>query len=132
MEMKVSFPGNLRVDAEFAGFTVHTDQPLSSGGDAGGPSPFQLFLASIGTCAGFYVLSFLKKRGIEEGAAVTLSSVSDPNTGMVTEVLIDVSLPAGFPEKYRDAVVRAVNQCTVKRHLAAPPVIAVRTAIAEG
>jgi putative redox protein len=131
MEMKVSFPGNVRVDAEFAGFTVHTDQPLSAGGDATGPSPFHLFLASIGTCAGFYVLSFLKKRGIEEGAGVTLTSVSDPNTGMVTDVLIDVSLPAGFPEKYREAVVRAVNQCTVKRHLAQPPTITVRTAVSE-
>jgi putative redox protein len=131
MEMKVSFPGNLGVDAEFAGFTVHTDQPLSAGGDAGAPSPFQLFLASIATCAGFYVLSFLKKRGIEEGAGVTLTTVSDPNTGMVAEVLIDVSLPPGFPEKYRDAVVRAVNQCTVKRHLAAPPTIRVTTAIQD-
>ena len=131
MEMKVRFPGNMSVDAEFAGFTVHTDQPLSAGGDATGPSPFQLFLASIATCAGFYVLSFLKKRGIEEGASVTLTSVADPDTGMVVDVLIDVSLPAGFPEKYREAVVRAVNQCTVKRHLAQPPTITVRTAVAE-
>ena len=121
MEMKVSFPGNVGVDAEFAGFTVHTDQPLSAGGDATGPSPFQLFLASIATCAGFYVLSFLKKRGIEEGASVTLTSVSDTNTGMVTEVLIDVSLPAGFPEKYREAIGRAVDQCAVKKHMIEPP-----------
>jgi putative redox protein len=131
MEMKVSFPGNLRVDAEFAGFTVHTDQPAASGGGGTEPSPFQLFLASIATCAGFYVLSFLKHRGIEEGAGVTLTSVSDPNTGMVAEVRIDVALPAGFPEKYRDAVVRAVDQCTVKRHLAQPPRITVTTAVAE-
>jgi putative redox protein len=131
MEMKISFPGNLCVDAEFAGFTVHTDQPPSAGGDATGPTPFQLFLASIATCAGFYVLSFLKKRGIEEGVSVTLTSVSDPNTGMVGEVLIDIALPGGFPEKYREAVVRAVNQCTVKRHLAQPPTITVRTAVLE-
>lgn len=131
MEIEVSFPGNLCVDAEFAGFTVHTDQPPSAGGDATGPSPFQLFLASIATCAGFYVLSVLKKRGIEEGVSVTLTSVSDPNTGMVGEVLIDIALPGGFPEKYREAVVRAVNQCTVKRHLAQPPTITVRTAVLE-
>jgi putative redox protein len=132
MEMKVSFPGGLRVDAEFVDFTVHTDQPAASGGDGTAPGPFQLFLASIATCAGFYVLSFLRQRGIEESAGVTLTTVSDANTGMVAEVRIDVDLPAGFPEKYRDAVVRAVNQCTVKRHLAQPPVITVKTTVAEG
>jgi putative redox protein len=131
MQMKVSFPGNLRVDAEFAGFTVCTDQPAVAGGDGTAASPFQLFLASIATCAGFYVLSFLKQRGLEEGARVTLTTISDPDTGMVAEVRIDVDLPAGFPEKYRDAVVRAVNQCTVKRHLAQPPAITVKTAVAE-
>ena len=131
MEMKVSFPGDLKVDAEFSGFIVSTDQPRAAGGDGAAPSPFQLFLASIATCAGFYVLSFLKQRGMDRGAGLTLTTIPDPNSGMVAEVQIDVRLPAGFPEKYRDAVVRAVNQCTVKRHLARPPAITVTTTVAE-
>ena len=128
MEINVTFPGNLKVEAGFSGFTVRTDQPAGVGGDGTAPSPFHLFLASLATCAGFYVLSFLKQRGIDEaGAGVTMTTVNDPTTGMVAEVQIDIELPPEFPEKYRDAVVRAVNQCSVKRALAQPPAFTVTT-----
>jgi len=122
MEIDVTFPGNLKVDAEIGGFTVRTDQPSSVGGDGSAPSPFALFLASLASCAGFYVLAFLKQRGLStEGAGLTMRAGRDANTGLVGTVEIDVRLPEDFPEKYRGAVLRAVDQCTVKKHLAHPP-----------
>ncbi len=131
MEINVRFPGNLKVDAEFGGFTVKTDQLVAAGGDGSAPSPFALFLASIASCAGIYVLSFLKQRGLDtEGAGLTLRTVQDPDSGLVGTIEMDVHLPQGFPEKYRDAVVRAVDQCTVKRHLAQPPRFVVSTEVA--
>jgi putative redox protein len=131
MEMKVSFPGNLRVDAEFGAFTVQTDQPATAGGDDTAPAPFSLFLASVATCAGIYVLAFLRQRGLEtEGAGLTMRTATDPETGLVGTIEMDVHLPASFPEKYRDAVLRAVDQCAVKRHLARPPQFKVEAHIA--
>jgi putative redox protein len=128
MEINVTFPGNLKVEAGFSGFTVSTDQPAAVGGDGTAPSPFHVFLASIATCAGFYVLSFLKQRGIDEtSAGVTMTTVNDPITRMVAEVHINIALPPEFPEKYRAAIVRAVDQCSVKRALAQPPVFVVTT-----
>ncbi len=58
MEMIIDFPGGAKVDAHFGNFTVKTDQPMSGGGDGSAPSPFDIFLSSIGTCAGIYVLGF--------------------------------------------------------------------------
>jgi putative redox protein len=131
MEMKVSFPGNLRVDAEFGAFTVQTDQPGTAGGDDTAPAPFALFLASIATCAGIYVLAFLRQRGLETaGAGLTMRTSTDPETGLVGTIEMEVDLPPSFPEKYRDAVLRAVDQCTVKRHLARPPQFKVAARIA--
>jgi ribosomal protein S12 methylthiotransferase accessory factor len=131
MEMKVTFPGNLRVDAEFGGYTVRTDQPRNGGGDGSAPTPFSVFLASIATCAGIYVLGFLKQRGFStEDAGLTMVPVTDPFTGMVAEIRINVDLPAGFPDKYRDAIVRAVNQCAVKKHMEQPPEFTVTTSVA--
>ena len=60
MEMMIDFPGGSRVDAHFGGFTVATDQPPA----ASAPTPFATFLASIGTCAGIYVLGFCQQRGL--------------------------------------------------------------------
>ena len=129
MEMQVYFPGNLRVDADYKGFTIRTDQPVLSGGDGSAPAPFDLFVASIGTCAGIFMLSFMKQRGIDPtGSGVTLRTERNRETGMIGAIELVLQLPAGFPEKYEAAIVRAVDQCTVKRHIHRPPAFSVLTA----
>ena len=122
MDMEVYFPGNKKVHARYRDMVIETDQPVKSGGDGTAPAPFDLFLASIGTCAGFYVLSFLEHRGLSaEEAGITLRQERDPETKMVSKISLEIRLPGDFPEKYREAVIRAAEQCTVKRHLDNPP-----------
>ncbi len=122
MDMKITFPGGKRVDAEYNGFTHKTDQPASGGGDNSAPSPFDLFLASLGTCAGFYVLSFCQGRGIDVSQIELRQSMDwDLESHMIGQVNIEIVLPASFPEKYRAAVVQAAHACTVKKHLQQPP-----------
>ncbi len=122
MNMEIQFPGGVAVDARFKGFTVHTDQPEASGGGGAAPSPFDLFLASIGTCAGLYALRFCQQRSLStEGLAVRLATEKNEGESRVARLRIDLELPEGFPEKYRDAIVRAVDHCTVKRHIFEPP-----------
>lgn len=122
MHMEMSFPGGLRVDADLKGFTVETDQPEKAGGAGSAPAPFDLFLASIGTCAGLYVLQFCKKRDIDTSQlVVSMETIKDPETRRIVTIRIDVRLPENFPEKYIPAVKRAVDQCTVKRHILEPP-----------
>jgi len=121
--IQVSFPGDVRVDAEFRGFTVKTDQPSADGGGGTAPSPFDYFLFSLATCAGFYVVSFCRERGIAtEGLALTMTWDRDPETHLISKFFIAITLPPGFPEKYKSAVIKAADQCTVKRHMLKPPV----------
>lgn len=122
MDMKITFPGNRKVAAEFDGKVVMTDQPVEAGGDGSAPAPFDLFLASLGTCAGIFVLSFCKKRDIPtEGLEIVQSAEWDEAAHRVSKVSLRIKLPKGFPEKYRDSVISTANLCTVKKHLAAPP-----------
>jgi ribosomal protein S12 methylthiotransferase accessory factor len=122
MDMKIYFPGGKRVNAEYNGFTYQTDQPKENGGENTAPSPFELFLASLGTCAGFYVLSFCQQRGIDmAGIELRQSMERDPQTHLVGRINIEILLPASFPEKYRAAIVQAAQLCTVKKHLQSPP-----------
>ena len=126
MQMEVNFPGNKRVDALYKGFTIGTDQPASEGGDGSAPEPFDLFLASLGTCAGVYVVYFCESRNIStDGIRMTLDFTQDEKTHRLQRVAMELHLPAGFPDKYRKAVVRAAEMCTVKRTLADPPEIVV-------
>lgn len=122
MSMKITFPGGLTVNAVFKGFTVTTDQRVENGGGGTAPEPFDLFLASLGTCAGFYALRFCQQRGIvTQGLGLTLVSEKDPEGKRLALVRLEIELPAGFPEKYREAVIRSVDQCAVKRHIVDPP-----------
>lgn len=129
MEMIIDFPGGSRVDAHFGHFTIATDQLP----DVSAPTPFALFLASIGTCAGFYVQEFCRKRLISTDGLRIIERTHAGSNGMIVRISLEIELPAGFPEKYRESVIRAAELCTVKKHLERPPAIEVttRAAVAE-
>jgi ribosomal protein S12 methylthiotransferase accessory factor len=127
MEMLIDFPNGSRVDAHFGNFTVPTDQPPI----ASAPSPFELFLASIGTCAGIYVLGFCQQRGLStEGIHIIQHNHSNPS-GMIDEIDLDIIVPPTFPEKYRDSLIRSAELCKVKKHIEMPPKFTITTKIAE-
>ncbi len=121
-EMRIIFPAGKRVDAEYKGFLIKTDQPVYAGGAGSAPAPFDLFLASIATCAGLYVLSFCQNRDIQtEKAQVVMKTEKNPETKMVERISLEIRLPPEFPEKYRQAIIRAVEGCSVKAHILKPP-----------
>lgn len=120
--LTVEFPGGMRVDAKLKNFTIKNDQPVTSGGEGSAPTPFELFLASIASCAGTYALSFCRNKGIDtKGMRLSMDVERSKETGMVSKVNIDLKLPEGFPEKYRSAIINSMNLCTVKKHMENPP-----------
>ena len=121
MKIEVSFPGGVAVDATVRNHVIHTDQPAPAGADSG-PSPFDLFLASIATCMGFYALRFCQERSLPtEGLGVSLEALRAASGGPVTTIDVQLQLPENFPAKYVDAMKRAVDHCAVKRHMMTPP-----------
>ncbi len=128
MEMKISLEGKKKVNAEFNGQIVMTDQPLQAGGDGSAPAPFTLFLASIGTCAGIYVKSFCDQRNIPtDDIYLTQKMNYNYKTRLIDNIELKVHLPKDFPVKYKAAVINAANLCAVKEHLKNPPQIEVKT-----
>lgn len=120
--MEISFPGGAVVQAHLDAFCIRTDQPPANGGGSTAPSPFDLFLASLGTCAGFYALRFCQERQLPSaGLRLLLETERDDARHRLAKVRLTLILPSAFPEKYRRAIVRAVDQCSVKRTLLDPP-----------
>lgn len=128
-DMIITFAGGKKVNAEFNGFTIKTDQGVYAGGEGSAPEPYTLFLSSIGTCAGIFVLSFCQSRGIPTEGIRLVQSHEAKETGRgIGRIVITIELPPDFPEKYKDAVISAANLCAVKRTIMEPPVFDVRTA----
>src|SRR4030043_1497355 len=133
IEIKITFPGGKKVNAEFDGFVVKTDQPVKYGGDNSAPAPLDYFFASIGTCAGFYILSFCEKRKIP---TENISLVQHIEYGKTTDgkiflerIIIEILVPTDFPEKYHNALVKAAESCAVQKTIMNPPKFEIRTAV---
>ena len=122
LELNVRFPGGKRVDVEVGGFTILTDQLPRDGGDGSAPPPFYLFLGSIATCAGIYALGFCQSRNLStEGLALSMDWDWDPKRPGPAGAALRLRLPQGFPEHYRDGIVKAMELCAVKKNIETPP-----------
>jgi len=117
MEMVIDFPGGSRVDAHFGSFTVKTDQPPASTA----PTPFAVFLSSIGACAGIYVLGFCQQRGLPTDGLRIVQRVHTDMSGRVGKIDLEIQTPPDFPEKYLPSLIKSAELCAVKKHLEKPP-----------
>jgi len=121
--MEITFEGGKVVTAHYHGHAIKTDQPLKNGGTDTAPSPFDLYMASIGTCAGIYVKSFCDNRKIPtDNIRIIQNTIYNKETGLPVDITLDIKLPSDFPEKYRDAVISVAELCKVKKSIANPPV----------
>ena len=128
MEMLIDFPGGQKVDAHFGPFTIETDQPPSSSA----PTPFDVFLSSIGTCAGIYVLGFCRQRNLPtEGIRILQRNHPNRSTGMMDRIELEIQVPPAFPPQYYEALVHSAELCKVKKTLEHPPVFDVKTKLVE-
>lgn len=128
--MEITFDGGKVVTAHLHGHSIRTDQPVANGGENSAPSPFDLFLASIGTCAGVYVKSFCDNRKIPtDGIKVIQHAEYDKETGLPTDINIEIQLPEGFPEKYIASVVSVAELCKVKKTIIAQPKFQITSSI---
>ena len=126
--MKITFPGGKKMNAELDGFIHKTDQALISGGDESAPEPFSVFLSSIGTCTGIYVLRFCQERNIDTAGMEIIQSMDcNSLSGMIDEIKLNIILPEDFPNKYKKAVIKVANLCAVKKHMENPPQFIITT-----
>jgi ribosomal protein S12 methylthiotransferase accessory factor len=124
MDMEIIFPGGKKVDANYKGYIIKTDQPKRDGGDGTAPEPFSLFLSSIGTCAGIYVLRFCQERDIPtDDLRLILRIEKNEETHMVDKIDMEIHLPNTFPDNYKNAIKKTAGLCSVKKHLEKPPEI---------
>ncbi len=120
--MQIKIESNTKINAIYKGFSIKTDQSVAGGGENSAPAPFDLFLASIGTCAGFYIKSFCAQRNIStDGIEIIQKMHYNQAERRIGGIDIEVKLPQDFPAKYKNALLQAAGACAVKKHILNPP-----------
>jgi ribosomal protein S12 methylthiotransferase accessory factor len=120
--IKVRFTGGKRIEAQVGDFTLQTDQPVKYGGEASAPAPFDLFLGSLATCAGIFAWNFCESRQLPtDGLMLEMECIEDEKKKMVGQIIFHLTLPDGFPERYKSGIIRSMELCAVKRHMQIAP-----------
>ena len=122
----VTWDGGVRFTADVRGHKVRVDQPRQGGGEDTAVAPLELVPVALGTCVAYFVHQFLTTRGVDPtGLEVAVGVAGAPNPHRIGRFEVQVRTPAGMPERYREAVVRAAETCTVHHTLTHQPEIVV-------
>lgn len=124
MEVRVEHLGAVQFEIKARQHTVICDQPLDSSGDDEGMTPPELLLASLGSCAAFYAVDYLKRnRILREGvkARVTADKVKGPFR--LDNFKIELEVPGGIDESQMKGLEDAVHRCLIHNTLLNPPAI---------
>ena len=128
--MIITSGGGKKVNAEYRGFSIETDQSVANGGEGTAPEPFMLFLASIGTCAGIYVYSFCQKRDIPTDNVRIIQKHHKAENGKgIYKISLEIEVPEDFPSKYHAAISEAANLCAVKKQIRNAPEFDITTRV---
>ncbi len=114
MDIEIRIKDGFLVEAKTRKHQIQSDQGLESGGEDLYPNPFEYFLSSIGLCAAHYINSFCKQRDIDSKDIKLKQKVSRDEEQKLN-ISFSLSLPPSFPEKYKDALMKAAGSCTVKK-----------------
>lgn len=100
---------------------------MENGGFDEGMTPPELLLASLGSCAGYYVAQYLKSRKLAPaGTRVRVSAEKAANPARMDHFEIEVSVPAACTDDERAGIERAVHKCLIHNTLLHPPSIGIK------
>jgi uncharacterized OsmC-like protein len=124
--------GGDRFALRVRGHEIHTDQPHEAGGSDAGPTPTELFVASLAGCVGFYAERYLRRHDLPaDGLRVVTRFTMSEHPARVGSITLDVVLPQPLAEHRQPVLQAVIEHCTVHNSIALPPEISIRLVIAE-
>jgi uncharacterized OsmC-like protein len=125
MEVQVEHLGAVQFEIKARQHTIACDQPEALGGFDEGMTPPELLLAALGSCAAFYAVAYLKKKGLAApGTRVSITADKVPNPARMDNFQIALSVPIDLSDEHRAGLVQAVHHCLIHNTLLHPPTIA--------
>ena len=132
MEVKITHLDRVKFAIQSRSHTILCDQPGENGGEDSGMTPPELLLASLGSCAAFYAVQYLKTRNLAEtGVEVTVTAEKLKQPARVGNFRVHVACPISLTEEQTEGLMRSVRHCLVHNTLLTPPEIAIELATKE-
>jgi uncharacterized OsmC-like protein len=116
-----------RFQLQVRGHQLLCDQPVADGGTDQGPTPTELFVASLAACVAFYARRFLVRHQLEAaGLRVEAAYTMSPDRpARVASVTLRLGGVPELPGQRRKALLAVVEHCTVHNSIRQTPAIEV-------
>ncbi|MGC1462702.1 MAG: OsmC family protein [Terracidiphilus sp.] len=132
MEVKVSHLGHVRFSIQSRSHSILCDQPAENGGDDCAMTPPELMLASLGSCAAYYAVQYLKTRNLaNNGVAVSVTADKLKQPARLGNFNIHVECPVPLSEEQTEGLRRSVHSCLIHNTLLSLPEVRIELAIAK-
>ncbi|MGA7341465.1 MAG: OsmC family protein [Terracidiphilus sp.] len=130
MEVKVTHLDRVKFAIQARSHSIVCDQPAENGGEDTGMTPPELLLASLGSCAGFYAVQYLRTRSLDDrGVEVSVSAGKLKQPARLGDFRIHVSCPLRLSEEQTEGLRRSVHACLVHNTLLSPPEIVIELTV---
>ncbi len=132
MEVKITHLDQVKFAIHSRSHSILCDQPPENGGTDSGMTPPEFLLASLGSCAAFYAVQYLRTRNLDDsGVEVTVTAEKLKQPARIGNFRIHVSCPVSLTEEQEQGVMRSVHHCLVHNTLLAPPEIEIELAVGQ-
>ena len=124
MEVTIKHLDRVKFSVQSRSHTILCDQPAENGGEDSGMTPPELLLASLGSCAAFYAVQYLKSRNLaESGVEVSVTADKLTQPARMGNFRVQVTCPVVLSEGHTTGLMRSVHHCLVHNTLLSPPEI---------
>ena len=132
MEVKITHLDQVKFAIQSRSHSIICDQPAENGGTDSGMTPPEFLLASLGSCAAFYAVQYLRTRNLDDrGVEVSVTAEKLKQPARIGNFRIQVTCPIALTEEQEQGVMRSVHHCLVHNTLLNPPEIEIKLAVGE-
>jgi uncharacterized OsmC-like protein len=130
--VKITHVDHVKFAIQSRSHTIVCDQPAENGGEDSGMTPPELLLASLGSCAAFYAVQYLKTRNLaQSGVEVSITAEKLKQPARLGNFRIHVVSPVSLTEEQTEGLMRSVHACLIHNTLLTPPEIKIELEICE-
>ncbi len=132
MEVTVKHLDHVKFSIHARSHSILCDQPAENNGEDSGMTPPELLLASLGSCAAFYAVQYLKTRNLaESGVEATVTAEKLKQPARLGNFRVQVVCPVPLTEEQTEGLMRSVHHCLVHNTLLSPPEITINLSLPE-
>jgi uncharacterized OsmC-like protein len=124
--MTLSWMGGVQFRVEVRNHHLVVDQPVEEDGQDQGVTPVEMFVASLGTCMGYFAARFFQRHKIHtDGFKISMEWDYAEQPHRVGDITAHLSFPVKLEPTMKARLQKVLEGCTVHQSLIHPPKVTV-------